>query len=171
MSVDPSTYRAALGHFCTGVTVITAEADGRARAMTASAFTSVSLRPALVLVCIGETARINPVIGASGRYGVSILSSAQETVSDRFGRPAGTDPEFSFERWHGLPVVPDALVHLAVSVVAAFPQGDHIIHVGEVEECRLGSGEPLIYYRGGYQRRSAGPSSWAMRKDADGGSP
>lgn len=151
MSVDPQSFRAALGHFCSGVTVVTADDGAETRAITASAFTSVSLKPPLVLVCVSREARINDVIHASRRYAVSILNDAQAHVSDRFGRRAERE-DFDFEYWNGHPVIAGALLHLAVDVSDIFDGGDHHIYLGHVKHVRMGEGEPLIYFRGRYHR-------------------
>lgn len=155
MSVDPAAFRAALGHFCSGVTVISADDGNETRAITASAFTSVSLSPPLVLVCVNRDSRINDVIRASRRYAVSILTNEQAHVSDRFGRRAARE-DFDFERWNDHPVVAGALLHLAMDVSEIFDGGDHHIYLGHVQHVRVGEGEPLIYFRGRYHNGSDG---------------
>jgi flavin reductase (DIM6/NTAB) family NADH-FMN oxidoreductase RutF len=150
MTVDPASFRLALGHFCTGVTVITADDDDEVRAMTASAICSVSLDPPMVLACIGAQARIREPIRRSGRYAISVLSQAQQAISVRFSRSAATPSAFDFASWEGLPVVDEALVHLAVEVRDMIAAGDHLICLGEVTATRVLPGEPLIYFRGGY---------------------
>jgi flavin reductase (DIM6/NTAB) family NADH-FMN oxidoreductase RutF len=152
MNLDPATFRAALGHFCSGVTIVSAAEGEEVRAITASAFTSVSLEPPLILVCLNREARINEIVQASGRYAVSILTSEQQDVSDRFGRRRERSA-FAFERWGGLPVIEGALVHVAADVSSIVDGGDHQIILGHVRQIRIGSGEPLLYYRGGYHAR------------------
>src|SRR6187551_1696115 len=88
--VDSDAFRRAVGHFATGVTVVTARVDGIDHAMTASAFTSVSLDPVLVLVCVDKEARFRDAVLESGQWGVSVLSVAGRQAADWFatkGRP------------------------------------------------------------------------------------
>lgn len=153
MSFDPATFRTALGHFCSGVTIVSAAEGDEVRAITASAFTSVSLTPPLVLVCVGRSSRINELIQSSKRYAVSILTSDQDHVSDRFGRRAERE-DFSFEQWNGHAVVESALVHVACDLTNVVEGGDHYIYLGHVRNIRIGEGEPLIYYQGRYHSRS-----------------
>ena len=152
MTLDPVMFRGALGHFCSGVTIISAANGGRVRAITASAFTSVSLSPPLVLVCVDRRSRINELVQSSNRYAVSILTSEQHHISNRFGRGL-CEGEFEFEDWEGLPVIAGALVQIAADVCDTFDGGDHHIYLGHVSHTRIGEGEPLLYYRGGYHAR------------------
>jgi len=153
MSFDPATFRTALGHFCSGVTIVSADDGSEIRAITASAFTSVSLTPPLVLVCVNRSARINEVIQDSKRYAISILTREQEHLSDRFGRRS-EPADFDFEQWNGHPVVAGALVHVAADVSDVFDGGDHHIYLGHVRHTQIGGGEPLLYYRGRYHSRT-----------------
>lgn len=153
MTVDPAAFRTALGSFCTGVTVISAMDGDQPGAITVSAFTSVSLDPPLILVCIDGRSRLKGAIDRSRRYAVSILTGEQEDVSNRFGRPLTDRLGFLFEQWEGLPVVQDALVHIAADLHEVADGGDHSIYIGRVTNVRIGDGEPLLYYRGGYHAR------------------
>lgn len=155
MVVDPASFRTALSQFCTGVTVISAIVKGEARAMTATAFSSVSLDPPMVLVCLRAQARIDEAIRGSGRFAVSILSDRQEQVSRYFGRSPSSLTGFEFEPWEDLPIVADALAHLAVDVEDIVAGGDHNIFLGRVTATRVAPGEPLLHFRGGYQARTA----------------
>lgn len=154
MAVDPAAFRAALSQFCTGVAVISTIADDDVRAMTVTAFSSVSLDPPMVLVCIREQARIDDAIRGSGRFAVSILSDRQEQVSRYFGRSPSSLTDFEFEPWEDLPVVADALAHLAVDVEEVIGGGDHNIFLGRVTATRVAAGEPLLHFRGGYRART-----------------
>ncbi len=119
--------------------------------MTATAFSSVSLDPPMILVCIGKQARIGNVIRGSGRFAISILSEGQEEISRYFGRPSNGDPQFEFEPWEDLPVVADALTHLAATVQSIVEAGDHNIFLANVTAARSEAGRPLIHFKGGYQ--------------------
>ena len=157
--LGPDDFRRALGHFATGVTVVTAcDAGGRPTGLTASAFSSVSLNPLLVLVCVAHKAQAYPAIQAGGRFAVNVLSRDQEAVARRFASSTLSGLE-KFEGIDyrqgafGLPLLKDALAELECTVVHAYPGGDHTIFVARVEagDCRADAGlEPLLYYRGQY---------------------
>jgi flavin reductase (DIM6/NTAB) family NADH-FMN oxidoreductase RutF len=155
-------FRRVMSHFATGVTIITAwDAAGRPTGLTASSFTSVSLNPPLILVCVSQKAQSYPAIKAAGRFAVNILSRGQETVSRRFATApsASGDEKFAGLDYRpgalGLPILTDALAELECTVVHAYPGGDHTIFVAQVEaaDCRGDAGkEPLLYFRGKYSR-------------------
>lgn len=155
MGIGPDEFRHVLGHFASGVTVVTTwDADGRPTGLTASAFTSVSLEPPLILVCVDHKAQSYPALHASGRFAVNVLAVEHETLSRRF---ATTDADkFNGVSYHpgplGLPLLPEALAHLECRTVHAYSGGDHTIFVGEVEAAHAHDGEPLLYFRGDYTR-------------------
>lgn len=155
MGIGPDEFRHVLGHFASGVTVVTTwDADGRPTGLTASAFTSVSLEPPLILVCVDHKAQSYPALRASGRFAVNVLAVEHETLSRRF---ATTDADkFNGVSYHpgplGLPLLPEALAHLECRTVHAYSGGDHTIFVGEVEAAHAHDGEPLLYFRGDYTR-------------------
>jgi len=160
--LGPDEFRRVLGCFASGVTVVTAwDVGGHPTGLTASAFTSVSLTPPLVLVCVAHTSVSYPALRASERFGVNILSLDQEAISKRFAAPPGGNGGDKFEGIRyvrgalGLPLIEGAVAQLECSTVNAYPGGDHTIFVGQVEagRCQPGSGaEPLLYYRGQYGR-------------------
>ena len=155
MGVSPDEFRHVLSHFASGVTVVTTwDADGRPTGLTASAFTSVSLEPPLILVCVDHKAQSYPALRANGRFAVNILAAEHEAVSRRFASTS-TD-KFDAVAYRpgtlGLPLIPEALAHLECRTVHAYPGGDHTIFVGEVEAARARDGEPLLYFRGDYTR-------------------
>jgi len=148
-------FRRVLGHFASGVTVVTArDAQGRPVGLTASAFTSVSLTPPLVLVCVDVKARCYPALYASDRFAVNILGAHQEALSQRFA--SNIDHKFEALTPHpgrlGLPMIPGALAHIECEKVGIHPGGDHTIFVGRVEAATAHEGEPLLHYRGRYDR-------------------
>lgn len=150
-------FRRVLGHFATGVTVIsTTGEDGRPTGLTASAFTSVSLDPPLVLVCVDHESQSYPALLERGRFAVSVLTTAQEDLSRRFAttRLDKFDGVPHRSGTLGLPILDGALAHLECVTVATHVEGDHTILVGRVEHARSDSGEPLLYYRGRYGRLS-----------------
>ena len=155
MGITPDEFRHVLSHFATGVTVVTTwDADGRPTGLTASAFTSVSLEPPLILVCVDHKAQSYPALRASGRFAVNVLAVEHETLSRRF---ATTDADkFDGLTYRpgalGLPLLPEALAHLECRTVHAYPGGDHTIFVGEVEAAQAREGAPLVYFGGLYTR-------------------
>jgi flavin reductase (DIM6/NTAB) family NADH-FMN oxidoreductase RutF len=162
MAIYPLTsadFRRVVGNFATGITVITAEREpGQVHGMTANSFTSVSLDPLLILVCIDHQARLLSFVEEQRRFGVSILKDSQQAVSEHFAKPL-QDPEATKSlgikfRWSstGIPLIDDALAHLACNVCARYPAGDHTVFLGEVESMDCNSGEPLLYHRGQYRR-------------------
>lgn len=153
MPVDEAEFKLAMSHFASGVTVVTTEVDGRLYGMTVASFTSLSLRPPLVLVCIEKTVKTHDAIAAARKFGVSILSSEQETISARFA--SRTEDKFSGLNLRrgslGVPLIADALTTLECSVYDQLPGGDHSIFVGEVVDARTREGVPLLYFRSGYR--------------------
>lgn len=154
-----SEFRLALGQFATGVTVVTAErAPGRVHGMTANSFTSVSLDPPLILICVSQNAKLLPLVKQHKRFGVNILKDTQRAISEYFARTEESDEiEQSLGicyRWTrtNIPLLADALVHLACNVVSDHLAGDHTIFVAEVQSVEIYDGEPLLYLRGNYRQ-------------------
>jgi flavin reductase (DIM6/NTAB) family NADH-FMN oxidoreductase RutF len=152
MGIDASLFRSVLGRFASGVTIVTAlDQQGSPHGMTVSAFSSLSLEPPLVLVCIDNTATMSPLMARIEHFGVNVLSSAQEELSRRF---AGQDDRFAGVGYtaspSGAPILDDVLAWLDCRVVARHAAGDHVIVIGEVEQGAAFEGQPLLYYRSGY---------------------
>jgi 3-hydroxy-9,10-secoandrosta-1,3,5(10)-triene-9,17-dione monooxygenase reductase component len=155
VSVDPASFRRALGQFPTGVTVVTTrDAAGRPLGLTVSAFCSVSLQPPLVLVSIGHRSDANAGMRRSGLFAVSVLAEDQEDVSRRFARPgrAKLDGFVLAEGRLGLPLVPGALAHVECRVRSVHDEGDHAVWVGEVLALSARPGRPLVHHAGDYRR-------------------
>ena len=153
MPIDPDTFRAALGRFASGVTIVTTRDDeDRDHGMTVSAFCSASLEPPLVLACIGHDASMHPVMLRADRFGVSILAAGQEQLARRFAdQRSDRFDGIGYSRGQlGVALVDDALAHLECRIVDRREAGDHTIVVGQVESATCHQGRPLIYYRGGY---------------------
>ena len=151
--IDSDAFRAALGRFASGITIVTArDAKGRDHGMTVSAFCSLSLEPAMVLVSIGHEASMHGLMMRAEHVGISVLSTAQEALSRRFADPE-TDrfDGVGYTRAEdGVALLDDALVHLECDVVARHEAGDHTIIVCAVDRTEAYDGRPLLYYRGGY---------------------
>ena len=157
--ISPADFRHVLSHFASGVTVVTTtDSDTRPAGLTASAFTSVSLDPPLILVCVDHKSQTYPALLERGRFAVNILTADQSDLSKRF---ASTRlDKFTDVRFHasesGLPLLDDALAFLECSTVNTHVEGDHTIFVGLVERAGTGSGDPLLYFRGRYDRPRGG---------------
>lgn len=148
--IEPAMFRAALGRFVSGVTVVTTVVDDAVFGMTASAFVSVSLDPPLVLVSVDRHAHMHEYLKQTKRYGVSVLGAEQAIHSNHF---AGWEqPDFAPEfRWlNGVPVLAGAISTLATNVVAVHEAGDHSLFVGEVTELSYTDDAPLLYFVGKY---------------------
>src|SRR5664279_2617000 len=137
--VNPKAYKKAVGRFATGVTVVTTHLDDDHFAITISSFTSVSLDPVQVLVCVEKTTRFHPAVLAAGRWAVSVLAVGQEDVSRWFatrGRSADPDQFAGFAHHAGAltgaVLFDEALTQLECRTVAAYDGGDHAIILGEV---------------------------------------
>ena len=159
--VDAIEFRNVMGHFPTGVAVVTTTHEGNRHGMTANSVTSVSLDPVMLLVCFSREARTALAVQQAGRFAVNILREDQEEISRRFARPfqdhfeglaVGDGPD-------RLPLLPGCLAYLACAVEEIVPAGDHDIVLGTVEHCEVdpNGGTPLVFFRGGYQRLP-GPS-------------
>ena len=152
MPIDEYRFRQALGHFASGVTVVTAAHDGHLYGMTVSSFASLSLKPPLILICVENTLTTRTAIGESGQFAVNILEKRQEHLSRRFA--TRDNDKFVGVAWHssrfGLPVLEGALAVIECQLRDTFPGGDHTIFVGEVMDAEIGQGSPLLYYRRGY---------------------
>jgi flavin reductase (DIM6/NTAB) family NADH-FMN oxidoreductase RutF len=147
-SVDPKSYRNALGRFVTGVTVVTTQTPDGVHGMTANAFSSVSLEPPLVLVAVSKAARTHAYFSQTRRFGVSVLSAEQEPFAWHFaGRPR-EDLQAAFIWKEQVPLLQDALAHLVCSVETTYPGGDHTLFLGRVEAVWYRDGSPLAVYRG-----------------------
>jgi flavin reductase (DIM6/NTAB) family NADH-FMN oxidoreductase RutF len=155
MSIDPSEFRRILGHWVTGVAVVASDTEeGGPCGFTANAFTSLSLEPPLVLVCVDRAANSLDGIRRTGRFTVNVLGSGDERLARHFATDAAD--KFEGVAWTtavtGAPVLADALAWVDCRVTIEVPGGDHVIFIGEVVGGDADEGEPLIFYRGGYGR-------------------
>ena len=152
--IDPDTFRATLGRFATGITILTArDARGVDHGMTVSAFCSVSLDPPLVLACIAKDASMYDVLHDVDRIGVNVLSVSQEHLSRRFADKDLNDrfDGIGYTRGEsGVVLLDEALAHLECRIDARHDAGDHTVFIAEVELSAPREGRPLLYYRGGY---------------------
>jgi flavin reductase (DIM6/NTAB) family NADH-FMN oxidoreductase RutF len=157
MSIDPEIFRQAMRAWATGVTVVTSAHDGVRHGMTVSSFTSLSVTPPQVLVAISHNVRTHKLITNSGFFGVSILSSEQQAISDRFaGRIPDAQDRFdglsTFEMVSGIPLLSAGMACVDCRVINTLNSGAHTIFVGEVLAARrLDAQNPLIYFDRDYR--------------------
>ncbi len=147
-----------MGSFATGVTIITVDLDGEVHGMTANAFTSVSLDPFLVLVCVDHSTRTHAHLHARKRFGINVLCEDQRSISDFYANPNRHEREAGeagaqFERTaHGTLMLQGALAYLECKLHSAEEAGDHTIFIAEVEDVVVREGEPLLFFRGKYRK-------------------
>jgi len=151
--LDPAELRQVLGCFVTGVTVVTTlEQGGLPRGFTANSFTSVSLDPPLVLVCIGRRATSHDAFAAGSGFAVNILSHAQQELSARFASKSAD--KFAGLEWRvgqgGGIVLDGSLAWLDCRLERVIPAGDHSILLGEVLDLGRSAQQPLAWCRGRY---------------------
>jgi flavin reductase (DIM6/NTAB) family NADH-FMN oxidoreductase RutF len=148
--MDDRQFRNAMGKFATGVTVIATEVEGEGvHGMTANAFMSVSLDPKLVVISIGEKAKILNKIKESKQFSVNILAADQQELSMIFAGQI-KDKEVVFDRLDGKPVLPGSVVQIACEVSAEHVEGDHTLFIGKVTDIKIEDVEPLVFYSGRY---------------------
>ncbi|EME54120.1 3-hydroxy-9,10-secoandrosta-1,3,5(10)-triene-9,17-dione monooxygenase reductase subunit [Amycolatopsis decaplanina] len=151
--IDPARFRTVLGHFCTGVAVVTGH-DGRAPVgFACQSFAALSLDPPLVLFCPAKTSRTWAVLAESGRFAVNVLSEDQQDVSAVFGS-RGAD-KFASIDWtpapSGSPLLTGALTWIDCTLEAVHEAGDHYVVVGRVTALGEPSDDrPLLFHRGRY---------------------
>ncbi|KAF0114583.1 MAG: CaiB/BaiF family protein [Rhodobacteraceae bacterium] len=153
MNSDPKALRNAFGAFATGVTVITTrQPDGTPRGFTANSFTSVSLDPPLLLVCLAKTAHSADVFATAPHFAVNILAEDQKAVSGLFASRA--PDKFDQCAWTAglddMPMIDGALAQFSCARHALVDAGDHLILIGRVLDFATAEGQPLGYFRGNY---------------------
>jgi flavin reductase (DIM6/NTAB) family NADH-FMN oxidoreductase RutF len=162
MSATHDDFRRAMAYFATGVTVITVDYQGEVQGMTANAFTSVSLDPMLVLVCVDQIARTHAHLHARKRFGINVLSEQQRAIAEHYARqdrdPVRAEEEAGakFDRTQqGTPILQGGLAYLECRLQTAQDAGDHTIFIAEVEDVVVRSGKPLLFFQSSY--RAIGP--------------
>ena len=152
---DRGVFRDVIGHFATGVAVITAQEDGVPYGVTVSALSSLSLEPPMLLVCLNKTSRTQGAIERCGVFGVSVLGERQGGLAVRFA----SDRDDKFEdvilaagACCGAPMISGALAHLECRVVEEAIGGTHTVFIAAVERAERFDGTPLAYYRGRFGR-------------------
>jgi flavin reductase (DIM6/NTAB) family NADH-FMN oxidoreductase RutF len=152
--VPPERFRAVMGRFATGVTVVTAATAEGPVGLTANAVCSLSLDPLLLLVCFDNDARTLPVVRNTGRFGVNVLRADQEELARLFASKAPEREKFAgvaHTVHDGIPVIEGVLAWVGCRLERLVPGGDHTIGIGAVEAAEAGGGEPLLWFRGAYR--------------------
>ncbi len=152
-------FRAAMGRFASGVTVVTTRRDDSLHGTTVSALSSVSLDPPQLLACLNQRSLTGQTIAATGWFAVNILAATQQDLALRFAAREGE--KFAGLRWHpganGMPLLDDTLASLECRVVSQAIAGTHYIFVGGVVTAATREGSPLAYFRGQFGRFVPGP--------------
>jgi flavin reductase (DIM6/NTAB) family NADH-FMN oxidoreductase RutF len=154
--VTPDLFRQVMGNFATGITVVTTrDAHGKPYGLTVNSFTSVSLDPLLVLVCLDNRLSGLKAFQDSKIFGVSILSQHQEDISRMFAKKDSERPaSIYYEGKLGVPLLRNSIAIMECETVKVYEGGDHQIYLGEVKAAEVLSDKdgPLMYFRGRYQR-------------------
>lgn len=150
-------FRDVIGRFASGVTVITTQRLGLPHGTTASAVSSLSLDPPMVLVCMNQTSATGQAVSETGRFAVNVLGAAQADMARRFaGKGANKFDRVSLRYGAGgLPLLPDALATLECRVVEETVGGTHTVFLAQVEQAIGGHGAPLVYFRGRFTELDA----------------
>ncbi len=153
MAIDARELRNVMGNFATGVTIITTKnAAGKPFGLTANAFSSLSLDPPLLLICVDKKVDCYACFDESKVFGVNFLSEGQDQLSNRFATKGIEKFEgVSYKLGElGVALLDDALAHIECKVASAYEGGDHTIYVGEIQSATVLSDRPLLFFRGKY---------------------
>lgn len=157
MTVSVDNFKKALQLWASGVAVVTTQSEKfGVQGMTVTAFSSVSVNPPQILVCINESADTGQGIFASQSFAVNVLTAEQQEVSNQFAGGSCQQQRFENTDWQsgvtGAPILNDSLMSLDCKVVEKVLAGTHWIIIGEVQETVSRTGSPLLYYRGAYRQ-------------------
>ncbi len=155
MAIDEQGFKDALKLWASGVTVVTSKTEKAGlKGMTATSFSSVSLDPPQVLVCINKSADTGDAVLEGKLFAINILKVDQQEISNQFAGGASQEERFANVKWHegesGSPVFDDALASLECKVVDQVIAGTHWIVIGEVQNSTCDTGEPLLYFNSTY---------------------
>jgi flavin reductase (DIM6/NTAB) family NADH-FMN oxidoreductase RutF len=155
--VNPDDFKGAMGSWAAGVTIVTTKLGGHVYGITASSFSSLSVDPLLVLVCIANSNKLASMVQETKSFAISILAEGQEDVSGYFAKsgrePVEAFPGITTRDWHtGNPIIEGAIAHLDCELHEIVPGGDHVIAVGRVVGAAYDPEQkPLLYFRRGYR--------------------
>jgi flavin reductase (DIM6/NTAB) family NADH-FMN oxidoreductase RutF len=162
MTVGADDFKQAMQLWASGVTVVTTHSEKLGlQGMTVTAFSSVSVTPPQVLVCINELADTGEGIQESQCFAVNVLNSTQQDVSNQFSGGSSQQQRFENTPWTagitGAPILDSSLMSMECKVIEKIHAGTHWIIIGEVQDSVYREGEPLLYYRGAYQQLKTRP--------------
>ena len=154
-AVTSEEFRRACGRFATGVTIASViDCQGTPHGLTVSSFTSVSLDPPLILICLGHAVSVIDAFRSASYFGINVLSENQRDLSERFARKG--EDRFTGVAWErgetGVPLIPGVLAAIECAVERRVTAGDHDIFIGEMVASRVTEGEPLIHYASRYRQ-------------------
>lgn len=151
---DSKLFRQAMGHFATGITVVSAidTATKDEKGITVNAFMSLSVDPLLIAISLRNQASIIDVLTEADQFGISVLAEDQQDYSMIFANQKQTDQTVAFDYIEQTPVLPNALVQLVCEKESEVVAGDHTIYIAKVNHIETKEGEPLIYYNGQYRK-------------------
>lgn len=159
MAVDNQEFKNALKMWASGVAVVTANSDQGEQGMTVTSFTSVSMDPPQILVCVNGDAETGGIISSGDAFAVNVLSADQEQVSNEFAGGSSMEERFKNVAWKkgglGLPVFDDALVSMECTLVEKVKAGSHWILIGEIQNTQFKAGDPVLYFNSGYRKVAA----------------
>lgn len=153
MAISQESFRAAMGQMASGVTVVTFHTAGQDHGFTASSFTSLSLDPMLVLVCVVKAQRSHVLLEQAGHYAVNILGASQKELGMRFANAQLSDRFEGLEvarATTGAPILPESIAWVDCAIQAVLPGGDHSIFIGEVLAADAPAQDEALIYQ---QRR------------------
>ncbi len=155
MAVSDQDFKNALKLWASGVTVVTSQSDKHGlKGMTATSFSSVSMEPPQILVCVNQATDTGEVILDCEKFAVNVLTTDQESVSNQFAGGATQEERFASVKWRegeiGMPVFEEALASIECTLVEKVLAGTHWVMIGQVEKVHCREGEPLLYYNSGY---------------------
>lgn len=156
MVVDDKAFKDALKLWASGVTIVTAQTEKLGlKGMTATSFSSVSVEPPQIQVCINQKTGTGAAVLEGKAFAVNILTAQQQQLSDQFASELSQQQRFAGIKWHpgttGSPIIDDALVSIECMVAQQIQAGTHWVIIGKVQNVVVGSGEPLLYYRTAYR--------------------
>jgi 3-hydroxy-9,10-secoandrosta-1,3,5(10)-triene-9,17-dione monooxygenase reductase component len=154
MPIEKNELRRVMGHFATGVTIITTiNKAGEIHGLTANAFTSVSLEPPLLLISVDKKAESWPAFEESRIFTVNILADSQEALSRKFAVSGGNKFEGVAYRIgaNRAPILEGALAYIECTLWAVYEGGDHTVFLGEIQQAEVREERPLLFFRGGYR--------------------
>ncbi|MCW2951825.1 MAG: flavin reductase domain protein FMN-binding protein [Conexibacter sp.] len=157
--LTPDEFRNVIGHFASGVTVITTTLDGRPYGTTASAVTSLSLEPPMVLVALNQSSATGRAIAQVGTFAINVLGEDHREIAVRFARK-GDDKFDGIELAEGQyagPLLADALAHVECRVTEQVVAGTHVVFIAEALVATARPGAPLAYFRGQFGRLELAP--------------